>query len=220
MRPDLTSAEHTLRALKRLPTEEAPPYGWEEFQRRARLRPGRHAVVRAWGSVPGWAVAAGLAVLGAGLMTDVHRPDLHRPAVPQAAAVREPGLPGRHEADHQAGGAAPEAAGTEHAAGVGLESGYAGRGAGVMPGPANAPQRGALQAVSAEYRQPAIVQVDTQMAVGALEDRIAAADDLITAVRLAHPQARQVLALQRDRDQMAESLEQIRQAQLLVTALQ
>ena len=199
MRPDLTPPENTLRALRRLPAEEAPPYGWEEFQRRARLRVGErqrpHRAARAWDSLPGWAVAAGLAVLGVGLVTDVHWRTAAVPAELPAAPVR---------ADS---GVSP---------GVAAETSP---GQSVATAPAAAVKGGAVDAERADYRQPAIVQVDTQVTVSALEDRIAAVDDLITAARLKHPRAQQVLALQRDRDQMVESLNQIRRAQLLVAEL-
>jgi len=212
MRPDLRLHEHTLHALRQLPAEESPPFGWEEFKRRAGLRAeergGVHRAVRVWNSLPGWAVAAGLAVLGAGLVTDEHRP-----ATRSVATLRAPAASGAQVVgmEREAPGVERGAVQSEGGAMQGLEQGQ---------GLADTPEPGMRWTVPAEYRQPAIVHVDTQVAVLRLEDRIAAVDDLMTAARLAHPQAQQVLALQRDRDQMVESLEQIRRAQLLVAEAQ
>jgi hypothetical protein len=66
----------------------------------------------------------------------------------------------------------------------------------------------------------AIVRVPTQMAVGELEDQIAAMDDQLNALRLAQPHAQQLAALQRDRAQLVESLAQVRYAQILVADAQ
>ncbi|HTV80963.1 MAG TPA: hypothetical protein VMF03_22120 [Steroidobacteraceae bacterium] len=63
----------------------------------------------------------------------------------------------------------------------------------------------------------AIVRVPTQMAVTELEDQIAAMDDQLNAVRLAQPHAQQLALLQRDREQLVESLAQVRYAQILVS---
>ena len=62
----------------------------------------------------------------------------------------------------------------------------------------------------------ALVRVDSQLPVMVLEDRIATVDDQLNAARVDGALAPQVMALQRDRAQLVESLAQVRYARDLV----
>lgn len=62
----------------------------------------------------------------------------------------------------------------------------------------------------------ALVKADSQIAVMALEDRIAVVDDQLNAARLQAPHTQQVVMLMQDRAQLVESLAQVRYAQDLV----
>jgi len=62
---------------------------------------------------------------------------------------------------------------------------------------------------------PAIVHVDTRLAVTDLEDRIASVDDLLTAARFERTLGSHLQTLQRERAQLVDSLVQVRYAETL-----
>ena len=84
--------------------------------------------------------------------------------------------------------------------------------------PQAAAQLGVTQAAHFVETQPrrALVRVDSQLPVMVLEDRIATVDDQLNAARVDGARAQQVMALQRDRAQLVESLAQVRYARDLM----
>jgi hypothetical protein len=68
-------------------------------------------------------------------------------------------------------------------------------------------------------REPAIVRVDTELAITDLEDSIALIDELLTVERAASAQPARVTALQRERTLLVDSLVQVRYADTLASEL-
>jgi hypothetical protein len=68
-------------------------------------------------------------------------------------------------------------------------------------------------------REPAIVRVDTELAITDLEDSIALIDELLTVERAASAQPARVTALQRERTRLVDSLVQVRYADTLASEL-
>ncbi|MFO7278017.1 MAG: hypothetical protein DIU56_013345 [Pseudomonadota bacterium] len=69
-------------------------------------------------------------------------------------------------------------------------------------------------------QEPAVVRVDTRLAVTGLEDRIAWMDERITAERMAGAPPERLEALERERARLVQSLVQVRYAETLAAGLQ
>jgi hypothetical protein len=92
----------------------------------------------------------------------------------------------------------------------------------IAPGaPADTPIMAEVELVPAieSPREPAIVRVDTELAITDLEDSIALIDELLTVERAASAQPSRVTALQRERTRMVDSLVQVRYADTLASQL-
>jgi hypothetical protein len=178
------------RRLQGLP-EEPQPYGFAEFQRRAREAGGRRRrpsllakvfSLNLSGSVAATAAAVLLAVIGVSLWS--------------------PGGLTRLASDLLAHQVPPEAATTETAA--------AQRGE---------PQAEAMEGWLASLPDdPAVVRVGTYAAVTSLEDRIALLDDEISAERAARAHPAHLQDIEQQRSQLLSSLVQVRYAETLVAA--
>ena len=68
--------------------------------------------------------------------------------------------------------------------------------------------------------EPAVMRVGTRAAVTDLEDRIAWVDDVLSAERLDAVDPTHIVALQRERARLVNSLAQVRYAESLVAAAQ
>jgi hypothetical protein len=83
--------------------------------------------------------------------------------------------------------------------------------------------RGAQAELRAEWlerwEEPVIVRVGSRLATAELEDRIAYVDDLLSAERADDPQPERVAQLQRERERLAQSLIQLRYAEVLTARL-
>lgn len=73
--------------------------------------------------------------------------------------------------------------------------------------------------LAAQPAEPVIVRVGTRAAVMGLEDRIAWVDDTLTSVRAQGGQLEHAHALQHERDQLINSLAQVRYAESLASGL-
>jgi hypothetical protein len=73
--------------------------------------------------------------------------------------------------------------------------------------------------LAAQPAEPVIVRVGTRAAVMGLEDRIAWVDDTLTSVRAQGGQLERAHALQLQRDQLINSLAQVRYAESLASNL-
>jgi len=83
MHPDLDAQSNIARALRELPEEQAPPYGFAEFERRAAQR------ARARTSVAGGPrLAAAIVIAVGGIALWVRLGGLHAPALSERAAGR------------------------------------------------------------------------------------------------------------------------------------
>jgi hypothetical protein len=71
--------------------------------------------------------------------------------------------------------------------------------------------------LAAQPAEPVIVRVGTRAAVTGLEDRIAWVDDTLTTMRAQGGQLERVHVLQHERDQLVNSLAQVRYAETLVS---
>jgi len=90
---------------------------------------------------------------------------------------------------------------------------------GVAPADAEMMVQADLPPAIESLREPAIVRVDTELAITDLEDSIALIDELLTVERAASAQPARVTALQRERTRMVDSLVQVRYADTLASEL-
>jgi hypothetical protein len=84
---------------------------------------------------------------------------------------------------------------------------------------AAARSRAAERWLAAQPAEPVIVRVGTRAAVTHLEDRIAWVDDTLTSIRARGGEADRARALQYERDQLINSLAQVRYAETLSAEL-
>jgi hypothetical protein len=190
-----------IQRLKTLPTEAAPPYNWQEFQRRAaRVRPATD-----WRPL---AVAAGLLLFVCAIAVWARFDGGGRHLVVDSNAV---------EAGVKVWGpdAATNALTTAPKAGSFAENSDGDQYPQTSTAIANR-SRAIESWLATLPREPAVVRVGTRAAVAGLEDRIAQVDDLMTSMRLngATPPDR-VTALQRERLRLVGSLAQVRYAEVV-----
>ncbi len=179
--------------LAALPSECGEPYGWAEFECRARERvwKGRER------ARTGWRLAAMAAVVLVFLLCMVVLSRVQQPRVTAFGLDREAVSP------DPAVAADPRI--------------YANSGVGVDAGNSSSPGIGAAERWLANAPpEPVIVRFGTRVAVVGLEDRIAQVDDLLTVANLSDKQPADVTALRRERERLVGSLAQVRYAETLV----
>jgi hypothetical protein len=210
--------------LRTLPTEAAPPYNWQEFQRRAtpaRVATGWRPLAAAaalllmvcaiavWGRFGGGRhlVADSAAVEGGGRDADpALGRDYRSPLRPDATTVWSVGVAdgagGRDMAQEEGG----RSSGTGSVRPAQGESGMAAkRSLAIESWLATLPQ------------EPAVVRVGTRAAVAGLEDRIAQVDDLMTSLRIDGTRSDRLAALQQERLRLVGSLAEVRYAEVVAS---
>jgi hypothetical protein len=211
------SIDHIQR-LRTLPTEAAPPYNWQEFQRRA--VPAR--VATDWRPL---AAAAALLLFVCAIAV-WGRLGGGRHVVADSAAI-EDGVQTWGAADRMSGADRQPLA---HVNGVaarpddrdvaqGEVSGSPGAmSVGPTPGESliAAKRSRAIESWLATLPQePTVVRVGTRASVAGLEDRIAQVDDLMTSMRIDGTRSDRVAALQQERLRLVGSLAQVRYAEVV-----
>jgi hypothetical protein len=213
-----------IQRLRTLPTETAPPYNWQEFQRRA--APARGATewrplavaaalrlvvcaIAVWGRFGGGRhlVADSAAVEDGGRNSDrTVGQDRQSPSLAEGTttwSARVTDGSGDRDAAQPDGG---RSLGTASAGPTQGESGIAAR------------RSRAIESWLATLPQePAVVRVGTRAAVAGLEDRIAQVDDLMTSMRIDGTRSDRLAALQQDRLRLVGSLAQVRYAEVVAS---
>jgi hypothetical protein len=187
--------------LRRLPAELPPPYHWQEFQRRARLRSDAARGGLRWGYVA--AAAAVLLVVCAIAVWGRIGASGHSVVADSGNSTERAGRRSK-ESQRPVGDAVP--AQVSAAAGTAQDVAAA------------ATRARAIESWLATLpREPAVVRVGTHADVTRLQDRIAQVDDLLTSLRVDGRQPDRLAALQRQRVQLVGSLAQVRYAEVLTS---
>jgi hypothetical protein len=188
--------------LRRLPTEMRPPYNWQEFQRRSKMRLPEARDSLGWRPM---AVAAALLLIVWAIAV-WGRLGNRVYVAPLANSNGEPSpdAPARI-AEGQ----------NQDTAGPGISS--SARGA-INDAALAAVRSRAIELWLATLpREPVVVRVGTRAAVTRLEDRIAQVDDLLTSVRLDGVRPDRLEVLQRERARLVGSLAQVRYAEVVAS---
>lgn len=198
MHPHLLEAHAIGERLRRLPSECDPPVGWEEFRRRMEDRSPHAADTRdlSSGDSRGPQISARF------------RSRWRQVALAAGMVIAVAGLAiwGRLSLS-------TTSAGAEHAAAQAE-----------LPMLAMPDKQAFTQAEVSERwlsrlpAEPAVMRVGTRTAVANLEDRIAWMDDVLSTERLDAVDPSHIVALQRERARMVNSLAQVRYAETLVAA--
>jgi hypothetical protein len=209
-----------IQRIRTLPTEAAPPYNWQEFQRRA--APAR--VGTDWRPL---AAAAALLLFVCAIAV-WGRLGGGRHVVADSAAI-EDGVQTWGTADRTSGADRQSLAQVNGAAArpddrdvaQGEVSGSPGAmSAGPTPGESltAAKRSRAIESWLATLPQePTVVRVGTRASVAGLEDRIAQVDDLMTSMRIDGTRSDRVAALQQERLRLVGSLAQVRYAEVVAS---
>jgi hypothetical protein len=190
-------------ALRRLRTEEAPPYDWQEYRKRSRdsQRPRRivdwrHAAV---------AAALALVVGGAAAWFSIEK------ATPGAAASTALQINTSPTGTQtRLGGDRPVPI-SQPAGGVQTDVDP------LVVQASIARSRALEEWLASLPREPAVVRVGTRAAVAGLEDQIAQVDDMLTSARLAGTRPDRLETLQRERVRLVGSLVQVRYAEVVAS---
>jgi len=186
--------------LRRLSGDFQQPYGWEEFQRRAREQSEALRQGRRWGFA---AVAASLLIIVCGIA-----------ALSRTSRVTTL-VAGRPSPVVDIKPAALDAAGAAVLTGA-AASAPRRNGAADSADAADSHVKSAEHWLASLPPEPIIVKFGSRAAVTGLEDRIAQLDDLLTAANAGHVQPARISALQRERGRLVDSLVQVRYAKALV----
>ena len=209
-----------IQRLRTLPTEAAPPYNWQEFQRRA----APAGIATDWRPL---AAAAALLLFVCAIAV-WGRLGGGRHVVAESAAI-EDGVQTWGTVDRTSGADRQSLAHVNGAAagpddrGVaeGEVSGSTGAmSAGPTPGESliAAKRSRAIEPWLATLPQePTVVRVGTRASVAGLEDRIAQVDDLMTSMRIDGTRSDRVAALQQERLRLVGSLAQVRYAEVVAS---
>ena len=209
-----------IQRLRTLPTEAAPPYNWQEFQRHAApahvamdWRPLAAAAalllfvcaIAVWGRLGGGRhVVAESAAIEDGVQT-------------WGTVDRTSGADRQSLAHVNGAAAGPDDRGVAE----GEVSGSTGAmSAGPTPGESliAAKRSRAIESWLATLPQePTVVRVGTRASVAGLEDRIAQVDDLMTSMRIDGTRSDRVAALQQERLRLVGSLAQVRYAEVVAS---
>ena len=208
-----------IQRLRTLPTEAAPPYNWQEFQRRA------SACARRDGWRPLAAAAALLLFVCA--IAVWGRLGGGRHVVADSAAI-EDGVQTWGTADRTSGadrqslahvnGAAARPDDRDVAQGEAVD--HRALCLRTTPGESviAAKRSRAIESWLATLpREPAVVRVGTRASVAGLEDRIAQVDDLMTSMRIDGTRSDRLAALQQERLRLVGSLAQVRYAEVVAS---
>ncbi len=192
MQRDLLEACAIGERMRRLPAEQVPPLSWEEFQEQIGTRDAMGAGAAVTVTITRGVPRWRYAALAAGI----------------AVAVAGLAIWGRLSRGGFAESAAPVVAEAQ------------------VPF-STLPDRQALAQAEISERwlarlpvEPAVMRVGTRAAVTDLEDRIAWVDDVLSAERLDAVDPTHIVALQRERARLVNSLAQVRYAESLVAAAQ
>jgi hypothetical protein len=208
--------------LRRLPSEVAPPYNWQEFRRRSTQRfvvPGdrldwRHAAAAAILVL----IVGGLAVWSRVGMIGFESTDY---------AARGIAASGRSRTDEHASAASRAEANRTEAANRAPGSNTQPADDDMLSPVSDATRLMQVRTAHAQAlevwlaslpREPAVVRVGTRADVAGLEDRIAQVDDLLTSARLEKTQPDRLEALQMERVRLVGSLAQVRYAEYMAAA--
>ena len=209
-----------IQRLRTLPTEAAPPYNWQEFQRRA--APAR--VATEWRPL----AAAAALLLCVCAIAVWGRFGGGRHVVADSAAIEDGvqtwgGADRTSGADHQSlahvNGAAARPDDRDVAQGE-VSGSTGAMSAGPTPGEflTAAKRSRAIESWLATLPQePTVVRVGTRASVAGLEDRIAQVDDLMTSMRIDGTRSDRVAALQQERLRLVGSLAQVRYAEVVAS---
>jgi hypothetical protein len=211
---DMTNAatsHNYIDRLRQLSPDAQPPYNWQEFRRRARIR-SSGVSIRSLASINrvSWrqlaaaaallAVVCGIAVWGrvggGGRPAFTERTTFQQAATGFGATMPDATGPG---------GAMPNATKMSPALVQHVSRGQDAR---------------SIESWLATLpREPVVVHVGTRAAVARLEDRIAQVDDWLTAERLDGVQPERLAVLQRERVRLVGSLAQVRYAEVVASEL-
>lgn len=199
MHPHLLEAHAIGERLRRLPPELAPPLSWDEFQRMAA------------GGVPRIECAQGDLPASQGLESQAGtRSRWRQVGLAAGIAVVLAGLAIWGRLSQQGPGVIDASHSTARSG---------------LPLPVASPDTQSFAQAEASERwlahlpvEPAVMRVGTRTAVANLEDRIAWMDDVLSAERLDAVDPAHVVALQRERARLVNSLAQVRYAETLVAA--
>ena len=222
-----------IQRLRALPTEERPPYNWQEFQRRSAARTGATTsqaltdwrplaaaaalllfvcAIAVWGRFGGGgrhfvadsgAVEDGAEVWHQGAVTTGDQDRWRRNVGPTAGV------------DRSTSGVASTADVDRRLSG---EASTADAGQAAGDSSIAVKRSRAIESWLASLpREPAVVRVGTRAAVATLEDRIAQVDDLMTSMRINGTPSDRVAALQRERLRLVGSLAQVRYAEVVAS---
>ncbi len=180
--------------MRDLPSELAPPFSWDELQRRSqgrakhgrRVGPGRGAVRHRSVAVVGFAAVL---VLAAVVASRFNRRGPESEPEPERASARVDTLQLARPSESARAVTAPDA----------------------LLAQASTAERW----LASEPDAGPVVRVSTHLAVTHLEDSIASMDDLLNLERLQHARASRLRALQLQRAQLVDSLAQVRYAEIL-----
>ncbi len=184
--------------MRDLPSELAPPFSWDELQRRSqgrakhgrRVGPGRGAVRHRSVAVVGFAAVLVLAAVVASHVSRRGPQSEPQPGPqPERASTRVDTLQLARPSESARAVTAPDA----------------------LLAQASTAERW----LASEPDAGPVVRVSTHLAVTHLEDSIASMDDLLNLERLQHARASRLRALQLQRAQLVDSLAQVRYAEIL-----
>lgn len=209
-----------IQRLRALPTEAAPPYNWQEFQRRA--TPAR--IATDWRPL---AAAAALLLfvcaiavwgrLGGGRNVVADSAAIEDAVQTWGTADRTFGADRQSLAHVNGAAARPD----DRDVAQGEVSGSPGAmSAGPTPSESlvAAKRSRAIESWLATLPQePTVVRVGTCASVAGLEDRIAQVDDLMTSMRIDGTRSDRVAALQQERLRLVGSLAQVRYAEVVAS---
>jgi hypothetical protein len=213
------SIDHIQR-LRTLPTEAAPPYNWQEFQRRA--APAR--VATDWRPL---AAAAALLLFVCAIAV-WGRLGGGRHVVADSAAI-EDGVQTWGTADRTSGADRQSLAHVNGAAARTDDRDVAQGEVSGSPGAMSAGPTSGESLIAAKRsraieswlatlpQEPTVVRVGTRASVAGLEDRIAQVDDLMTSMRIDGTRSDRVAALQQERLRLVGSLAQVRYAEVVAS---